>query len=189
MPISESRRDSSRILIGICGGVAAYKMGEVVSTLVQSGHQVTVAMSRNAKRFVGPATFRSLSGREVFINPWKHAESPESPHVALARESDVMLISPCTMDMLSKLVAGRADDAVSLLAASIDRSSCPVLLAPSMNATMLQQPATQRNLTTLAEDGFKIISPGTGWQACRTEGSGRMPEPVDLIAAIESVVI
>ena len=189
MPASETSKSQRRILIGICGGVAAYKMGEVVSTLVQSGHQVTVAMTRNAKRFVGPTTFRSLSGREVFINPWKHVESPESPHIALARESDVMLISPCTMDMLSKLVAGRADDAVSLLAASIDRSSCPVFLAPSMNATMLQQPATQRNLATLVEDGFRIISPSTGWQACRTDGAGRMPEPAELIASIESACI
>jgi len=186
MPTTETKDGTHRILIGICGGVAAYKMGEVVSTLVQAGHQVTVAMTRNAKRFVGPVTFRSLSGREVFINPWKHPESPESPHIAMARDADVMLVSPCTMDMLSKLVAGRADDAVSLLAASIDRSSCPVLLAPSMNATMLRQPATQRNMATLAEDGFTILSPGEGWQACRTDGAGRMPEPSELIASIES---
>ncbi|MCH2152339.1 MAG: hypothetical protein MK089_03265 [Phycisphaerales bacterium] len=186
MPASETDNSCRRILIGICGGVAAYKMGEVVSTLAQSGHQVTVAMTRNAKRFIGATTFRSLSGREVFMNPWKHSESPESPHIALARESDLMLISPCTMDMLSKLVSGRADDAVSLLAASIDRASCPVLLAPSMNATMLQQPATQRNMATLEEDGFTLLAPGHGWQACRTDGAGRMPEPADLIASIES---
>ena len=124
--------ESRQILIGICGGIAAYKMAEVVSTLVKRGDEVTVAMTRDATRFIGEVTFQSLSGRPVYTDPWSHSESLESPHIALARQADVMLVSPCTMDMLARLVAGHADDAVSLLAASIDRSVCPVLLAPSM---------------------------------------------------------
>ncbi|MEE2906469.1 MAG: flavoprotein [Planctomycetota bacterium] len=177
---------SKRILIGVCGGIAAYKIAEVVSTLVKRGDDVTVAMTRDAQRFVGEVTFQSLSGRLVFTDPWRHVESVESPHIALARESHVMLIAPCTMNMLARLVAGRADDPVSLLAASIDRSQCPVLLAPSMNETMLDQPATQRNLKQLDQDGFTVIEPATGWQACRTEGAGRLPEPGDLVAAIDA---
>ena len=188
MPVSETTSLEPRILIGICGGIAAYKVAAVVSALAQENEAVTVAMTRDSERFVGETTFASLSGRPVFRDPWTHQESPDSPHIALARSARVMLVAPCTMDMLGKLVMGRADDPVSLLAASIDRSVCPVLLAPSMNQTMLQQPATQRNLKVLEQDGFTIISPGTGWQACRTEGAGRMAEPEELTARIRQVL-
>ena len=184
MPVADSRH----VLIGVCGGIAAYKMCEVVSTLVKRGDQVTVAMTRDATRFVGEVTFQSLSSRHVFTDPWAHPESMESPHIALARKADVMLVAPCTMDMLARLVAGRADDAVSLLVASIDRSRCPVLLAPSMNETMLSQPATQRNIGQLEQDGFQVIKPAEGWQACRTEGVGRLPEPEVLVKALDSAV-
>tara|TARA_B100001059_G_scaffold83498_2_gene81580 strand:+ start:29235 stop:29804 length:570 start_codon:yes stop_codon:yes gene_type:complete len=176
------------ILIGICGGIAAYKMAEVVSTLVKRGEHVTVAMTRDARRFIGQVTFESLSGRPVFRNPWKHSESHESPHIALARRAKVMMIAPCTMDMLSRLSTGRADDPVSLLAASIDRSICPVLISPSMNETMLNQPSTRRNLSILKEDGFHVLEPDSGWQACRTDGAGRLPEPVRLVEAIDSAL-
>lgn len=188
----DSITDSSErgtILIGICGGIAAYKMAEVVSTLVKRGDHVTVAMTRDARRFVGQVTFESLSGRPVFRNPWKHVESHESPHIALARQARLMLIAPCTMDMLSRLSTGRADDPVSLLAASIDRSHCPVLLAPSMNETMLNQPSTRRNLSMLEGDGYRILDPESGWQACRTDGAGRLPEPARLIEAIDSALV
>jgi phosphopantothenoylcysteine decarboxylase/phosphopantothenate--cysteine ligase len=96
-----------------------------------------------------------------------------------------MLIAPCSMDMLAQLAAGRCDNAVSLLAASIDRTHVPVLVAPSMNETMYQQPATQRNLAQLAADGFTLLEPDAGWQACRTEGHGRLPEPAALRAALD----
>ena len=189
--MKDSKSQSSkprRILVGICGGIAAYKVAELVSALIKRGDDVTVAMTRNARRFVGRVTFESLSGRPVYCNPWKHVESHESPHIALAREIDLMLIAPCTMDMVCRLATGRADDAVSLLAASIDRRQCPVILAPSMNETMLNQPATRRNLGMLTDDGFQIIEPSSGWQACRTEGVGRLPEVLDLISAIDQAV-
>jgi phosphopantothenoylcysteine synthetase/decarboxylase len=95
-----------------------------------------------------------------------------------------MLIAPCTMDMLAKLACGRTDDVVSLIASAIDLKKQPVLLAPSMNEVMWQQPSTQRNLRQLEKDGFHIIQPGSGWQACRTEGIGRLPEPDELLAAV-----
>ncbi len=99
-----------------------------------------------------------------------------------------MLIAPCSMDMLAKLAVGRTDDVVSLTAAAIDLKCKPVLLAPSMNTAMYNQPSTQRNLAQLAEDGYMIIPPAEGWQACRTEGVGRLPEPEQLLAAMREVL-
>ncbi len=188
MPSNTTGNDDRVILIGITGGVAAYKMASLVSDLVQADHQVVVAMTEAATRFVGPLTFQSLTGREVVVCPWTATEGLESPHIHLARIASVMLVAPCSMDMLGQLATGRCNNAVSLLAASIDRSRTPVLLAPSMNETMLDQPATRRNITQLAEDGFDIIEPAPGWQACRTEGRGRLPEPAELRVAIEDAL-
>ena len=188
MPSNTTGNDDRVILIGITGGVAAYKMASLVSDLVQADHQVVVAMTEAATRFVGPLTFQSLTGREVVVCPWTATEGLESPHIHLARIASVMLVAPCSMDMLGQLATGRCNNAVSLLAASIDRSRTPVLLAPSMNETMLDQPATRRNITQLAEDGFQIIEPAPGWQACRTEGRGRLPEPAELRVAIEDAL-
>ncbi|HBZ97950.1 MAG TPA: hypothetical protein DEO57_08900 [Phycisphaerales bacterium] len=188
MPSNTTGNDDRVILIGMTGGVAAYKMASLVSDLVQADHQVVVAMTEAATRFVGPLTFQSLTGREVVVCPWTATEGLESPHIHLARIASVMLVAPCSMDMLGQLATGRCNNAVSLLAASIDRSRTPVLLAPSMNETMLDQPATRRNITQLAEDGFDIIEPAPGWQACRTEGRGRLPEPAELRVAIEDAL-
>jgi len=188
VPSNTTGNDDRVILIGITGGVAAYKMASLVSDLVQADHQVVVAMTEAATRFVGPLTFQSLTGREVVVCPWTATEGLESPHIHLARIASVMLVAPCSMDMLGQLATGRCNNAVSLLAASIDRSRTPVLLAPSMNETMLDQPATRRNITQLAEDGFDIIEPAPGWQACRTEGRGRLPEPAELRVAIEDAL-
>ena len=188
MQSNATGNDDRVILIGITGGVAAYKMASLVSDLVQSDHEVVVAMTEAATRFIGPLTFQSLTGREVVVCPWTATEGLESPHIHLARIASVMLVAPCSMDMLGQLATGRCNNAVSLLAASIDRSRTPVLLAPSMNETMLDQPATRRNITQLAEDGFDIIEPAPGWQACRTEGRGRLPEPAELRVAIEDAL-
>lgn len=180
MSPTQTDNDDRVILIGVTGGIAAFKMASLVSELVQEGRSVVVAMTEAATRFVGPLTFQSLTGREVVTCPWTASEGRESPHIHLARCADAMLIAPCSMDMTAQLATGRCDNAVSLLAASIDRSRTPVLLAPSMNETMLDQPATRRNLAQLAEDGFRIIEPNPGWQACRTSGRGRLPEPEEL---------
>ncbi len=173
------------LLIGVTGGIAAYKVAALVSALVQRGDEVVVAMTEAATRFVGATTFSSLTGRSVFLDPWNADEGHASPHVHLAEWADVMLIAPCTMDMLSKLVMGRTDDPVSLLAAAIERAATPVLLAPSMNAVMLSQPSTYRNITQLVEDGYTMIEPSQGWQACRSEGQGRLPEPEELMVALD----
>jgi phosphopantothenoylcysteine decarboxylase/phosphopantothenate--cysteine ligase len=105
-------------------------------------------------------------------------------HISLANRTAAALVAPCTMDCLARLATGRADDVVSLILSAIDRTKVPVLLAPAMNTTMWQQPATQRNVATLVQDGFSMVGPGSGWQACREVGEGRMSEPEELIEAV-----
>jgi phosphopantothenoylcysteine decarboxylase/phosphopantothenate--cysteine ligase len=175
---------SKRVAVGVCAGIASYKVCGVVSTLAQAGAEVTVAMTADAQRFVTPLVFQSLSGRPVLSSPWDSASPADPQHIRAASALDCFLIAPCTMDMLARLASGRADDMVSLLAASVDRGRVPTLLAPSMNETMWRQPATQRNLATLRGDGFTILDPATGWQACRAVGPGRLPESDDLVDAV-----
>lgn len=177
---------AQRVIVGVTGGIACYKVAHVVSRLTQAGVEVTVAMSGGAARFVTPLTFQALSGRPVYTSQWEHVETHDPQHVSLARSADAMLVAPCTMDMLARLAVGRADDVVSLIAAAVDRGRQPLLLAPSMNEVMWNQPATQRNLKQLCDDGCRIIEPGEGWQACRTEGVGRMAEPEDILEALKT---
>jgi phosphopantothenoylcysteine synthetase/decarboxylase len=176
------------ILVGVTGGIAAYKTCTLVSRLTQAGARVTVAMTPAAAKFVGPITFQALSGNPVYTSPWDHIESSDPQHVALARSVHGAIVAPCTMDCMARLAHAFADDVVTLILSAIDRAKTPVLLAPSMNAAMWGQPSTQRNLATLRSDGFSIVGPGEGWQACRTTGAGRMSEPEDLFAALENAV-
>ena len=180
--------DARRVIVGVTGGIACYKVAHVVSRVVQAGVEVTVAMTEAATRFVAPLTFQALSGRPVYCSPWEHVEAHDPQHIALARAADLMLIAPCTMDMLQKLATGRADDVVSLIASALDWARQPLLLAPSMNEAMWNQPATQRNLAQLRADGCRIIEPAEGWQACRTEGMGRLAEPEVIIEAVMEVL-
>lgn len=182
---------SKRVLVGVSGGIAAYKVCTLVSRLVQSGADVTVAMTDGATKFVTPLTFASLSGKQVYSSPWEHvgeggAQDPQ--HINLASSLDAAIVAPCTMDCLARLATGRADDAVTLILSAIDRAKTPVLLAPAMNAAMWVQPATQRNLATLRADGFTLVGPNDGWQACRTSGPGRMSEPEELLAALAAAI-
>jgi phosphopantothenoylcysteine decarboxylase/phosphopantothenate--cysteine ligase len=180
--------EQRRIIVGVTGGIAAYKTATVVSRLAQAGASVTVLMTESATRLVAPQTFQALSGRPVYTSPWEHIESDDPQHISLATSADAALVAPCTMDCLARLATGRADDMVTLVLAAIDRGRTPVLLAPSMNAVMWSQPSTQRNLRVLRDDGFRIVEPGVGWQACRAEGPGRMAEPEELVQAIAKVI-
>lgn len=173
-----------RVFVGVTGGIAAYKTATLVSRLAQAGAIVTVAMTDGAQRFVTPLTFQALSGRPVYTSAWEHIESSDPQHIALARSTAVAIVAPCTMDCMARLATGRTDDVVTLILSAIDRRTTPVLLAPAMNTVMWEQPSTQRNLATLIADGFQIVGPGQGWQACRHVGPGRMSEPEDLLAAV-----
>ncbi len=173
-----------RVIVGLSGGIACYKVAQVVSRLVQADIDVTVAMTDAATRFVTPLTFEALSGRAVYSSQWQHLESHDPQHISLARAADLMLIAPCTMDMLAKLAHGRTDDVVSLIASAVDWSRQPMLIAPSMNEVMWNQTSTHRNLAQVKADGCEIIEPGEGWQACRTIGKGRLAEPDVILDAV-----
>ncbi|MBS0197164.1 MAG: hypothetical protein JSR77_10435 [Planctomycetes bacterium] len=173
-----------RILVGVTGGIAAYKTATIVSRLAQAGANVTVAMTDAATHFVTPLTFQSLSANHVYTSSWEHVDSKDPQHISLASGADLAVVAPCTMDCMAKLAAGFTDDVVTLILSAVDRVRTPVLLAPAMNTVMWRQPATQRNFARLAEDGFRFIGPGDGWQACRMVGEGRMSEPEDILAAI-----
>ncbi|MBX3385810.1 MAG: hypothetical protein KF768_04510 [Phycisphaeraceae bacterium] len=179
---------NSRILVGVSGGIAAYKTAHLVSRLAQAGAHVTVAMTPGATRFVTPLTFQALSGRPVYTTPWEHIEANDPQHIALARGLACAVVAPCTLDCMARLAHGRADDVVCLILSAVDRSKTPVILAPAMNSVMWAQPSTQRNLATLKADGFAIVGPGSGWQACREVGPGRMSEPEELLAAVSAAV-
>ncbi|MBL4808633.1 MAG: hypothetical protein JKY43_01065 [Phycisphaerales bacterium] len=176
--------EGARIFIGIAGGIAVYKVCTVVSRLAQAGAQVTVAMTESATRFVSPLTFQALSGNPVYTSPWEHLESSDPQHISLADRSDAVLIAPCTMNSLASIVHGQTDSVVTLILSAIDRKTTPVLIAPAMNDSMWTQPANQRNIKLAQDDGNIIVGPGSGWQACRHDGTGRMSEPEDLIQAL-----
>ncbi|MBX3358075.1 MAG: phosphopantothenoylcysteine decarboxylase [Phycisphaeraceae bacterium] len=182
------RLSGARVIVGVTGGIAAYKSATLVSRLAQAGAQVTVAMTEGATRFVAPLTFQALSARPVYTSAWEHIESQDPQHISLASSADVAVVAPCTMDCLARLATGRTDDVVTLILSAIDRAKTPVLLAPSMNDVMWAQPATQRNVRTLVDDGFRIVGPGSGWQACRHVGVGRMSEPEEVFGAVVAAV-
>ncbi len=179
-----ARVEGRRVLVGVAGGIAAYKTAHVVSRLAQAGARVTVAMTEAATKFVTPLTFQALSGHPVYTSAWEHVESHDPQHVSLATGADLAVVAPATMDLLAKLATGRTDDVVTLILSAVDRAKTPVLLCPSMNAVMWAQPSTQRNVKQLVADGFRMVGPGEGWQACRTVGAGRMAEPEEILGAI-----
>ena len=175
-----------KVLVGICGGIAAYKVAPLVSHMAQGGAGVRVIMTDAATKFVGPLTFEALSGSRVLRSIWDADDHPESQHIGLARWCDLFIIAPATADILAKLAAGICDDLVCLTALALPRSprATPLVLAPAMNADMWANPITQRNLSTVREMlGCHVVGPETGWQACRTRGPGRMSEPEAILAA------
>ena len=173
------------IVLGVSGGIAAYKAAALASLLVQRGAGVTAVLSRNAGRFVGAATFAALTGRPVAARSFDPAAFPLGAHIELAERADLVIVAPATADFLAKAAAGAGDD---LLTTLILCAECPVLVAPAMNAAMWGKPAVQRNVDRLAADGMHVIPPGSGWLSCRKEGTGRMAEPDEIAAVIEQAL-
>ncbi len=170
------------ILIGVTGGIAAYKVVEVASRLKKSGANVRVMMTRNAAEFVSPRTFQEITGNAVSVEMFGDAANFHVAHIALADFADAILIAPATANFLAKAAYGIADD---LLTTTVIASDKPLLIAPSMNTKMFDNPATQANLNILRERGAIILEPATGELACGTSGKGRLPEPVEICAAVE----
>lgn len=175
----------SEILLGVSGGVAAYKAAYLASRLAQGGHGVSVVMTAAAEKFIGAATFSALTGRAVHADSFDLAAHPLGPHIELARRADLLAVVPATADALAKAAHGLADDLLSTLLLAFEG---PVLFAPAMNTQMWRKPATQRNLARLREDGAVIAAPGEGWLSCRESGPGRMAEPDDLARLIAELL-
>jgi len=174
-----------RLVIGMTGGIAAYKVCELVRRLQDEGAVVRVAMTRSATEFVTPTTMQALSGQPVAIDQWGTEGARVAnamPHIELSRDADAILIAPCTANFIAKLAHGLADDLVSTLALARRLSPpCPLLVAPAMNVEMWNSPATQRNVATLRADGIEVLGPASGSQACGESGAGRMLEPHELL--------
>src|SRR5215469_16549327 len=169
----------ARILLGVCGGIAAYKIAALTSTLVQRGAVVDVIMTAEAEKFVGPLTFSSLTARPVYSSLW---DAPERiPHIRLVREAQVILVAPATANILAKLAHGVADD---LLTTALLAARVPILIAPAMNGAMYENPATQANLATLRERGFQFVDPERGFLAERESGVGRLASEERLLESI-----
>jgi phosphopantothenoylcysteine decarboxylase/phosphopantothenate--cysteine ligase len=176
-------KSTQRILLGVTGGVAAYKTAELVRLFIKAGKEVTVVMTESATQFVGTATFQALSGKPVFTDLWDRRPDNGMAHIGLTRNADVMLIAPASADFLARLVHGRSDD---LLTTTVLARTIPLIVAPAMNLQMWENPATQRNVAQLRADGVEIFGPGNGEQACGEVGDGRMLEPEQIVAALEA---
>lgn len=170
--------DSKNVLLGVTGGIAAYKSPGLVRRLQDAGAQVQVAMTRSAKEFVTPTTFQAVSGRPVRDDLWDHEAEASMGHIELARWADLILIAPATAHTMAKLAMGLADD---LLTTCCLASDAPVFLAPAMNQQMWAHPAVQNNHKILTDRGVTFLGPGTGDQACGDVGDGRMLEPLDIV--------
>ena len=162
-----------RIVLGITGGIAAYKAAELVRLLVKDGSDVQVVMTQAACGFITPATLQALSGRPVFTDMWDGRVADNMAHIALSRGADAIVIAPASADFMAKLANGLADDLLSTLCLARE---CPLMVAPAMNRQMWENKATQRNVAQLARDGVAILGPASGDQACGETGMGRMLE-------------
>ncbi|HEY5679422.1 MAG TPA: bifunctional phosphopantothenoylcysteine decarboxylase/phosphopantothenate--cysteine ligase CoaBC [Pseudomonadales bacterium] len=168
-----------KILLGVSGGIAAYKAPILVRLLRQAGADVQVVLTRSATRFVTATTLQAVSGRPIRDDLWDAAAEAAMGHIELARWADAVLIAPATAEMLSRLATGRADD---LLTTLVLATRAPIFVAPAMNNAMWDHPATQRNASTLTDRGVNVLGPDSGEQACGEFGPGRMREPADLVA-------
>ncbi|MCR4400367.1 MAG: bifunctional phosphopantothenoylcysteine decarboxylase/phosphopantothenate--cysteine ligase CoaBC [Syntrophomonadaceae bacterium] len=173
------------IVVGVTGGIAAYKSAELVSRLRKEGFAVHVIMTRNACRFVAPLTFRTLSGNPVLCDTFEEDGPWAVQHVGVAEAADLLVIAPATANIIAKMAHGLADD---LLSTVVLATAAPVLVVPSMNSTMLVSAVVQENLRTLRQRGVTILEPAEGELACGVSGPGRLPEPADIVARIRELL-
>lgn len=173
-----------RIVVGIGGGIAAYKVATVISRLVQHGHHVDTVLTAGAAKFVGAATFSALCNRPPVMDTYD-SRFPLGPHIELAQDAQLLVIAPATSRILASCAHGLADDLLATLYLTCD---CPVLLAPAMSSSMWTKLAVQRNVETLKQDGVHFVGPESGWLSCRKQGMGRMSEPEKMLAAIDGLL-
>ncbi len=171
------------LVLGITGGIAAYKAAELVRLLLKAHIDVQVVMTEAATKFITPMTMQALSGKPVYVGMWDSNIDNGMPHIELSRDADAILIAPASAEFVAKLLHGRADDLLSTLCLARD---CPLLVAPAMNKQMWENPATQRNFEQLKADNIAVLGPGNGEQACGETGDGRMLEAEELLAHIKA---
>ncbi len=178
-----------RVVLGVGGGIAAYKSAELVRALAQRGHEVQVVMTSAAQEFVQPLTFAALTGRKVITGLFSQASAQDTlssavEHIAVAQEHETLVVAPATANLIAKFAYGLADDFLSTLYLAFTGQ---VVLAPAMNTAMWQHPATQENLDRLRARGCHVVEPGEGWLACGTVGAGRMAEPLEIAEEVDAL--
>jgi len=181
MTASSGPRPLKRVVLGITGGIAAYKAAELTRLLVKQGIAVDVVMTPASTQFITPMTLQALSGHPVLTDLWESGAQNAMGHIDLSRGADAILVAPASADFIAKVANGHADDLLSTLCLARD---CPLLVAPTMNVHMWSNPATQRNIVQLRADGVEVLGPGSGSQACGEVGDGRMIEPEEILAAL-----
>ena len=172
--------ENREVLLGVTGGVAAYKAADLASRLVQSGAHVTAVLTPAALEFIGRTTFEALTGRPTYVELFQPKEHPRGEHIGLARRAEVLVVAPASADYLAKVAHGLANDLLSTLTLAID---APGIFAPAMNAEMWAKPAVARNIAQLTSDGWEIIPPGDGWLSCGVVGPGRLADNARSLAA------
>jgi phosphopantothenoylcysteine synthetase/decarboxylase len=178
--------DGLKVLLGVSGGIAAYKATDLASKLTQAGATVKTVMTENALQMVGAKTFEAVTGQQVYTNMWLTTEEYEIGHISLADWAEVVVVAPATANIIGKMANGICDDMLSsVLCACWNKS---LLFAPAMNDKMWTNPAVRKNVKSLTAIGAEIIGPQTGHLACGTEGIGRKSEPQDIIKAIEALI-
>src|SRR5215470_8732683 len=173
------------IALGVTGGIGAYKAVEVCRGLQKRGHDVVAVMTKAATRFVGPLTFEAITRRPVITSQWRPGANADIEHIAIADAIALLLVTPCTANVIGKFANGIADDFLTSLYLA---TKAPVLIAPAMNSNMLGHDAVQRNLQALAAHGVRFVEPGEGYLACGWIGKGRLAEPEDIVAAADAML-
>lgn len=175
--------NGKKIVLGVTGGIAAYKCVDLASRLRKKGAEVHVILTRGAQNFVTETAMREISGNPVITSMWGEIHNYDVEHIALANLADVVLIAPATANVIAKAAAGIADD---MLTTTVLATRAPIFFAPAMNSNMYENPVTQQNITTLQQRGWQLIPPASGHLACGTSGIGRMPEPAELVEVLEN---
>ena len=173
--------EKKTILLGITGGIAAYKMAHVASSLTKMGHEVHVVMTESAQKFISPVTFRAITGLPVETDLFTEPNKNEVKHIALADKSDLVMVAPATANMIGKIASGIADDLLSTILTAV---TSPVIIAPAMNVNMYNNEIVQDNIQYLEDKGYQLINPSEGMLACGYTGKGRLPEPDILVEYI-----
>lgn len=169
---------NKEVLLGVTGGIAAYKAADLCSKLIQQDARVSVVMTKSALEFIGRTTFEALTNRPVHVDPYQVQEHFRGEHIGVAQRADVAIVAPATAASVARLAMGLSED---LLTTTLLVVTCPVFIAPAMNCDMWAKPQVQRNVQQLRDDGYHLVDPEEGWLSCRQLGAGRMASPESII--------